>query len=258
MARADDLLADAGLAADEDGDVGAGRLLDHLLDLAHLRTHEQRQLGLQALAGGLGGRGGALLPGTTGHRLDRGLQIIGGVGPADDVVGAGLDRLHDLRVVRAVGDHDHGAGLGELGRPPDEVDPGHAGQTDRNQREREAPFTEGIERLLATGHGVRRVAPVRELRDHAPALIEIALDDERVARNGGRGRGGGFEAGDLHRVSFVRTGHLSARGMPNAVAWHFTRARERGRSPGRLCLPTLRSLLPDCSKGLSLIPDACP
>ena len=256
----DELLADAGLAADEHGDVGPGRLLDDLLDLAHLRAHQQGQLGVQTVVGGLEGRRGPLGTGPAGRGADRGLQIVRGVGPTNDVVGAGLDRFHDLRAGPGVRHHDHRAALGERRCAADEVDAGHPGQTNRDQREGEARLTDGVERLLGGGHGVRRVAPVRELRDHPPLLIRIALDDQRVPVSGerrGRRRGGPFETGNHHRVSFVRTGYLSARGMPNAFAGHFTRVRVRCRSFGRLNRPTLRRALPDCSKGLSLIRDAC-
>src|SRR5207244_6857537 len=44
----DQLLAHARLAADEHGDVGAGRLLDDALDLAHLRADQQLQPALEA------------------------------------------------------------------------------------------------------------------------------------------------------------------------------------------------------------------
>jgi hypothetical protein len=215
----DDLLAHAGLAADEDGDVGPRGLLDDGLDLAHRRTHQEGQLGLQAVVAGLERRRRALGTWATGGRADRRLQIAGGVGAAHDVVGAGLDRLHDLPAVAAVGDHDHRAAFGELGRPPDEVDARHSGQGDGDQRERKARRPERVERFLAARHGVRRVAPVRELRDRAPALIGIAFHHERVPRRGARRqrrRGGGFQAGDLHRVSSVRTSHASASGVPNA------------------------------------------
>ena len=255
-----ELLADAGLPADEHGDVGAGGLLDDLLDLAHLRAHQQGRSACRRSPAPRRAGAGRLGTGPAGRGPDRVLEIVRGVGPTNDVVGAGLDRFHDLRAGPGVRHHDHRAALGELRCAADEVDAGHPGQTNRDQREGEARLTDGVERLLGGGHGVRRVAPVRELRDHPPLLIRIALHDQRVPVSGerrGRRRGGPFETGNHHRVSFVRTGYLSARGMPNAFAGHLTRARVRCRSFGRLNRPTLRWALPDCSKGLSLIRDAC-
>ena len=108
-----DFLADAGLAAHQHGDVGAGGLLDHLQDVTHRRTHEQRELALQPLAVVVDDRRRRLAARATGHGADGVLEILGRVRPPDEVVGAGLDRLDDLRAVAGVGHHDHRPGLGQ-------------------------------------------------------------------------------------------------------------------------------------------------
>ena len=180
------LLADAGLAAHQHGDVGAGGLLDHLLDLTHLGADQQGHLALQPVAVVLDGRRRRRLPAGPGdHGADRALELLGGVGAADEVVGAGLDGLHDLGAVAGVGNHDDRPRLGQLGRPSHQLDTGHPGQADRHQREGDARAAEEVERFLAAARVERAVPPLRELGEDAAALIGVALDDQHVA--GGRG-----------------------------------------------------------------------
>ncbi len=201
----DELLADARLAADEHGDVGAGRLLDDGLDFAHRRADEQAELAFEprtvfVAAGRSRCRRRRHRPGPARHGLDRVLEVLGGVRPAHEIVGAGLDRFHDLRAVAVVGHHDDVAGVAEILGAPQEVDARHAGQADRDQREGEVRVGHEFDRLLTGASRDGRVSPVGELRGHAPPLIGIALDNEDGAiptASGGDGRGR-VEAGKLH------------------------------------------------------------
>jgi hypothetical protein len=122
------LLADTRLTADQHRDIGARRLLDHLLDVTHLGTDQQCQLPPQALAVVLAsGRRRRLAAGTSRHGPDGALEILGRVRPANEVVGTGLNGLDDLSTVTGIGDHDDGTRLGQLGGPADEIDARHAG-----------------------------------------------------------------------------------------------------------------------------------
>jgi hypothetical protein len=179
-----DLLAHARLPAHEHGDVGARGLLDHGLDLAHLRAREQAQLALEAVTIVGGGRR-ALAARLVGHRLDGVLHVLGGVGAANEIVGARLDCFHDLRAVAVVGDHDDGPGVGERTRLSQQVDARHAGKADGDEAQRKAGAGRELQRLFAGGGGERGIAPVRELRHHAPALVGITLHYEDVTAGAG-------------------------------------------------------------------------
>ena len=250
------LLAHAGLAADQHGDVRPRGLLDDGLDLAHLRAREQRQLALQPVAVVVGGRrrrrGVAARP--AGHAADDRLEVFRGVRPAQEVVGARLDGFHDLRGVPVVGDHDHRARGGELLRTAEEVDAGDAGQADRDHREGEpARAGDQLERLLAGRGGERRVAPRGELRDHAAPLVGVVVDDEDLpAGEGGGVRRRGVEAGGLHRESFFhRVYVVTARGVPGPFSAEFARGC-CARAAGLTCRGhTLGDHMPDRGKGLT-------
>ena len=181
------LLADAGLAAHQHGDVGPRGLLDHLLDLSHLGADQQGQLTLQALAAVLDRRLRSRLPtGPADQGSDRGLEILGGVGPSDEVVGTGLDGLHDLGAVAGIGDHDDGPRLGQFGRPAHELDAGHPGQADRYDREGDARVAQQLERFFRAARHQRAVSQLAELDENAAALIRIALDEQRLPGGSGR------------------------------------------------------------------------
>jgi hypothetical protein len=116
------------------------------------------------------------------------LEVLGRVRPPQEVVGACLDGLHDLRGGTVVGDHDHGTGRGQLLGAPDELDARHPGQPDRDHGEGQAPgAAHHVEGFLGGAGGERRVPPGRELRHDAPALVGIALDDENGSAGDGRG-----------------------------------------------------------------------
>jgi hypothetical protein len=201
----DQLLAHTGLAAHQHGDVGLGRLLDHLLDVSHRRTRQQRQLAVEPFVAVLGRRSRRRLTlRSDGHRPERVLEIVGRVGAANKVVGAGLDGLDDLRAVSGLGDHDDRSRRGEVRRPPHEVDTGHAGQPDRDERKDDAPLAEELERVFGRRGGQWRVAPLREPRARRPTLLGVALDEQhrtRVAAGGVRREP--LEARRRHRGSFM-------------------------------------------------------
>ena len=103
-------------------DVGPRGLLDDAEDLAHRRAHEQVELGAEALAV-LGQRRRARLrPHAARDGLDRVLEVLGGVGAPDEVVGAELDGLDDLRAVAVVGHHDDGPAHRDVAQAAQDLD----------------------------------------------------------------------------------------------------------------------------------------
>ena len=205
----DELLADAGLAPDEDGGIGVGDLIDHFLDGLHARAVLEHPVVLGAAPLELAPQ--HLLPemldfplkcGLFQHILDRAADVVTLQRLGQKIAGSSFHGLDDRPGLTERGDHDHGGTRTRFSHALEERQAVLSAQADVEEHHRRLQFVCPLQPSGGVGtifhvvphlpdHGAQGFADVRIVVDHEeeppkPRGSHARLPRPGAARHGRR------------------------------------------------------------------------